>query len=61
MNCACGCGKLVTGRGRHFSRACWARVMNASWTAERKFARSHKAGKARWAKHPAMCATSRFL
>lgn len=59
--CACGCGKPVTGRGRHATRACWATAMNRAWTPARKFARAQKAGRARWAKHPAMSATSRFL
>jgi len=59
--CACGCGQVVTGRGRYATRRCWSRTQSATWTPQRKQARAQKGGLARWAKHPAMSATSRFL
>jgi hypothetical protein len=48
--CACGCLTPVTGRGRFATKACWARTMNAGWTAERRRARAAKGGHARHAR-----------
>jgi len=63
--CDCGCERPVLGRGRFATRACWARTMNASWSPERKHARSSKAGRARQANrersHPRLSASSRLL
>jgi hypothetical protein len=64
LTCACGCGDPVLGRGRFASRSCWARTMNASWSADQKAARAQKGGLARQARidaRPAMSPMTRFL
>jgi hypothetical protein len=65
--CACGCRRVVTGRGRYATRRCWALAMNAAWSPERKAARAVKAGEAATRAADARrvlqarSATSRFL
>lgn len=39
MICACGCERLVLGRGRFATEACRKASRNTQWTPERKAAR----------------------